>query len=189
MSVSASATDEELMRAFQGGDARAFEELYRRYRGTLYRFLVRQAGSVPAGEELYQDVWLTLANQRERWQPTATLRTYLYRIAHSRVVDHFRRQGRERGFLRVSLDNDDAPEPACPATSADSEWTRQATADAVRRCLDALPPEQREAFLLKEESELALADIAAVAGVGAETVKSRVRYAIARLRQCLAEWL
>lgn len=184
-----SLTDEQLMLAWQGGDARAFEQLYARYRGTLYRFLVRQAGSTSAGDELYQDVWMTLVRQRERWQPTATLKTYLYRIAHSRIVDHFRRQGRERGFLLVSLDADDAPELACAVTAADSAWTGQGTADAVRRCLDALPPEQREAFLLKEESELDLAAIAAATGVGAETVKSRVRYALARLRQCLAEWL
>ncbi|MFZ5757138.1 MAG: sigma-70 family RNA polymerase sigma factor [Pseudomonadota bacterium] len=184
-----SPTDEQLMLAFQGGDARAFETLYRRYRGTLYRFLVRQAGSSAAGDELYQDVWMTLVKQRERWQPTATLKTYLYRIAHSRIVDHFRRQGRERGFLLVSLDADGAPEPVCDTASADSAWTQQGTADAVRRCLDALPPEQREAFLMKEESELGLNDIAEATGVGPETVKSRVRYAIARLRQCLAEWL
>lgn len=177
------------MLAFQHGDARAFETLYRRYRSTLYRFLVRQTGNAAAGDELYQDVWMTLVNQRERWQPTASLRTYLYRIAHSRIVDHFRRQGRERGFLALSLDADDAPEPACPAGSADRAWKQQATADAVRRCLNELPPEQREAFLMKEESDLSLADIAAAVGAGAETVKSRVRYAIARLRQCLAEWI
>lgn len=189
MGDTATVSDEQLMLAFQAGDARAFETLYRRYRGTLYRFLVRQAGNAATGDELYQDVWMTLVNQRERWQPTASLKTYLYRIAHSRIVDHFRKQGRERGFLILSLDADDAPEPACPASAADSAWTQQATADAVRRCLDALPPEQREAFLLKEESELALADIAAIVDAGAETVKSRVRYAIARLRLCLAEWL
>lgn len=180
-------TDEQLMLAFQGGDARAFETLYRRHRGTLYRFLVRQTGSAATGDELYQDVWMTLVRQRERWQPTASLRTYLYRIAHSRIVDHFRAQGRERGFIAVSLDADDAPQVACTVSRADSDWTQQAAADAVRRCLDQLPPEQREAFLLREESELGLADIAASIGVGMETVKSRVRYAIARLRQCLAD--
>ncbi len=182
-------SDEALMLAFQQGDARAFETLYRRYRSTLYRFLVRQAGNSAAGDELYQDVWMTLVNQRDRWQPTASLRTYLYRIAHSRVVDHFRRQGRERGFIALSLDGDDAPEPACPSSRADSAWTQQATASAVQRCLEALPPEQREAFLLKEESDLSLAEIAVAIGTGTETVKSRVRYAVARLRQCLAEWL
>lgn len=182
-------SDEQLMLDFQQGDVRAFETLYRRYRGTLYRFLVRQAGNAAAGDELYQDVWMTVVNQRERWQPTASLKTYLYRIAHSRIVDHFRKQGRERGFVVMSLDADDAPEPACPVAAADSAWTQQATAEAVRRCLEALPLEQREAFLLKEESELALADIADAIGVGAETVKSRVRYAIARLRLCLAEWI
>ena len=176
------------MQAWQGGDAGAFETLYHRYRASLYRFLVRQAGGEAAGEELYQDVWMTLLRQRERWQPTATLKTYLYRIAHSRIVDHYRAQGRQRGFLAVAVEADEIAD-TCEASRADAAWTRNATADAVLRCLDALPPEQREAFLLKEESGLALGEITEVTGAPAESVKSRVRYAIVRLRRCLEGWL
>lgn len=179
------ASDEDLMRAFQGGDARAFDTLYRRYRGSLYRFLVRQCGNEATGDELYQDVWMTLVRQRERWEPTASLKTYLYRIAHSRLVDHYRRNNRQGGFLHLAIE--DAPEIAdtCALSAADAEWQRANVAESVRRCLDALPAEQREAFLLKEESELDLAQVAAATGVAPEAAKSRIRYAIRKLRQCL----
>jgi len=185
------ASDEELMHAWQSGDAGAFETLYRRYRGSLYRFLVRQAGGQESGEELYQDVWMTLVHGRDRWVPTATLKTYLYRIAHSRLVDHYRSRGQKERALEVSIDVDDAPEVAasCTFVQADAAWRTNSTGDAVRRCLDGLPPAQREAFLLKEESGLGLGEIAAVTGAEPETIKSRVRYAIARLRRCLEEWL
>lgn len=183
--------DEDLMRAWQRGDAGAFEILYRRYRGSLYRFLARQAGDHATGEELYQDVWMTLVRRRDQWTATAPLRTYLYRIAHSRLVDHYRRRSRSSHPLDVSIDAGGAAELAdeCRLSRADARWASTTTADAVRRCLEALPPAQREAFLLKEESELGLADIAAVTGAEAETIKSRVRYAIARLRRCLEGWL
>lgn len=184
-------TDEDLMRAWQGGDASAFEALYRRYRASLYRFLVRQAGGEAAGEELYHDVWMTLVRRREDWQPTAALKTYLYRIAHSRLVDHYRHHNRRSHPLDVSIDADDGPEPAdsCPTSRADARWEATGQAEAIRRCLDALPEAQREAFLLKEESEMGLAEIAEVTGAGVEAIKSRVRYAIARLRRCLEGWL
>lgn len=186
-----SVSDEDLMRAWQGGDALAFETLYRRYRGSLYRFLVRQAGGEATGEELYQDVWMTLVRRREHWTPTATLKTYLYRIAHSRLVDHYRSRDRRRRPLDVSIDAEGAPELAdtCALSPADAAWSLNRTAEAVRRCLEALPPAQREAFLLKEESGLGLSDIAVVTGAESETIKSRVRYAIARLRRCLEGWL
>jgi len=185
------ATDEDLMRAWQRGDASAFEILYRRYRGSLYRFLVRQAGGEAAGEELYHDVWMTLVRRRDQWTPTAALKTYLYRIAHSRLVDHYRHADRRRHPLDVSIDADGAAEvpDTCELSRADARWEKTSTAAAVHRCLETLPPAQREAFLLKEESELGLAEIAAVTGAEAETIKSRVRYAIARLRRCLEGWL
>ena len=184
-------SDEELMRAWQRGDATAFETLYRRYRGTLYRFLVRQAGAATAGEELYQDVWMTLVRRRDDWTPSAALKTYLYRIAHSRLVDFYRSRARGERALDVSIDADDAPELAdtCELSRTEAGWERATTADAVHRCLETLPAAQREAFLLKEESELGLAEIAAITGAESETIKSRVRYAIAKLRRCLEGWL
>lgn len=187
----AASSDEDLMRAWQRGDAAAFEALYRRYRGTLYRFLVRQAGSVERGEELYHDVWMTLVRTRDSWTPRASLRTWLYHIAHSRLVDHYRSRSRRERPLDVSIDGEETPElaDACPVRQADAARAASETGEALRRCLEALPPSQREAFLLKEESDLDLDEIAAVTGAGAETIKSRVRYAIGRLRRCLEGWL
>ncbi len=181
------ASDEDLMLSWQQGDPSAFDVLYRRYRGSLYRFLVRQAGGEAAADELYQDVWMTLVRRRDHWTPVATLKSYLYRIAHSRLVDHYRSRGRRSHPLDVSLDAENAPQLADECEIASE--AHRGTAEAVRHCLDGLPPAQREAFLLKEESGLALGEIAAVTGAETETVKSRVRYAIAKLRRCLEGWL
>lgn len=179
--------DEQLMRAYQNGDLGAFDLLYTRHRGTLFRFLVRQVGDSAIGEELYQDVWLTLIRRREHWQPRAKLKTYLYHIAHSRVVDHFRAHRRQGGIAQVSFDDGDAlGAEHCGLVAASDAIERYADVAALRRCLATLPPEQREAFLLREEADLGAPEIASITGVALEAVKSRVRYAIRRLRVCLA---
>lgn len=177
-------TDEDLMLAFQAGDAGAFDTLYGRYRGRLFRFLAHETGSRQAGEEIYQEAWLRVIRARDEYRVSARFSTWLYQIAHNCLVDHLRRQGRR---WRHEESHAEPPEAVCPLPTPEAEWERRATAQALARCLDALPPEQREVFLLREEAGLALAEIAGVTGSGLEATKSRLRYALARLRACLEE--
>lgn len=175
--------DEELMLAYQAGDAGAFDTLYQRHRGRLFRFLAREAGSREAGEEIYQEAWLRLIRLRESYRVEARFSTYLYRIAHSCLVDYLRRQGRlwQHEEARAELPGD----AACPLPSPEAEWGRQLTAQALARCMDTLPVEQREVFLLREEADCTLPEIAEITGSGLEAVKSRLRYALQKLRNCL----
>jgi RNA polymerase sigma factor (sigma-70 family) len=172
------APDEELMLAYQAGDARAFETLYARHRARLYRFVLRAVKTRQIAEELFQDVWLRAIEARRRYAPQARFRTWLYTIAHNRLVDHWRK----RGLALVDLEESDvAADGADPADHARSReaLTRFAAA------LSALPALQREAFLLHEESGLSVAEIAAATGTNAETAKSRLRYAMTKLKAAL----
>lgn len=175
--------DEDLMLAWQAGDAGAFDTLYERHRGRLFRFLVREAGSREAGEEIYQEAWLRLINGLDRYRVEARFSTYLFRIAHSCLVDHLRRQGRrwQHEEARAELPED----AVCALPTPESEWERRATARALEHCLGQLPLPQREVFLLREETGCSLAEIAAITGAGLEAAKSRLRYALAKLRDCL----
>lgn len=171
------------MLAFQAGDAGAFDTLYQRHRGRLFRFLVREAGSRENGEEIYQEAWLRLIGQREHYRVEAKFSTYIYRIAHSCLIDHLRKQGRLWKHEETVAELPD--EAACPLPTPESEWGRGLTARALSDCIATLPEEQREVFLLREEAELSLADIADITGAGIEAAKSRLRYALKKLRQCL----
>lgn len=175
--------DEELMLAWQAGDAGAFDTLYQRHRGRLFRFLAREAGSREAGEEIYQEAWLRLIRRRDDYRVEARFSTYLYRIAHSCLVDYLRRQGRlwQHEETRAELPED----AACALPTPEAEWGRQLTAQALARCMDTLPAEQREVFLLREEADCSLPEIAEITGSGLEAVKSRLRYALQKLRACL----
>ena len=181
------ATDEQLMLAYAAGDAAAFETLYLRHKGGLYRFVLRGIKERGIAEELFQEIWMRAIEARARYAPQARFTTWLYTIAHNRMVDHWRK----RGLSLVSLESEDPDDPAPPepVAAAAREPQRQAeTNEQLARmagALDALPPAQREAFLMREEAGLSLAEIAAATGANEETVKSRLRYAVAKLREAL----
>lgn len=175
-------SDETLMLAYGAGDVSAFEQLYGRHRDRLYRFLLRQLRNPALADELFQDVWQRLIASRERWQPDAPFGTWLYRIAHNRLADHWRAlQHRppapiDADARTARIPDDDTPE----RTLSEFEQRRQ-----LQLALDELPPEQREVVLLRLEQDLTLEEIGAITGVGRETVKSRLRYAMDKLRSRL----
>jgi RNA polymerase sigma factor (sigma-70 family) len=182
-------TDEALMLAYRDGEAGAFDVLYGRNRGKLYRYLAHQAAA--HADELFQDVWMRVIGARAGYEVTAKFSTWLFRIAHNRLMDHFRAQGRSLlEFAEPRGDDDDCPalDPPAPASAEpDALLTRKALAHRILAALEQLPAAQREAFLLAEEGGLSLEEIATATGVGKETAKSRLRYALARLRQTLKD--
>ena len=177
------ADDETLMLAYRDGDASAFDVLYRRHRQRLFHFLVRKTGSRETGEELYQEAWLRLIRHQREYQPTARFTTWLFTLAHSCLMDHFRKQGRIGQHEQTVDELPDAPACALQEPPARLESVR--AAQQFRVCLDGLPMEQREVFLLREEGDFSLPDIATITGQGLEAVKSRLRYALKKLRGCL----
>jgi RNA polymerase sigma-70 factor (ECF subfamily) len=181
----AETTDEELMLRYRYGDVAAFDLLYERHRGALFRYVMRHVSARAVAEEIYQDAWMNLINARDRYEVTAKFTTYLFHIAHNRIIDHYRRHPPLR---LVSLDQDDA-EDAAYAVPAPQSWQPEVEAESRQlgrhlvKALGRLPPDQRDAFLLHEEGGLTLEEIAHMTGVGRETVKSRLRYALLKLRE------
>jgi RNA polymerase sigma-70 factor (ECF subfamily) len=182
------ACDEDLMLAYRDGNAGAFDELYRRHKAPLYRYLLRQCRDAAAAEELFQDIWMNLIRARSGYTVTARFATYLYRLAHNRLIDHYRR--RVPAAL-VSFDDEDAaPEvPASRQSEPQVSYEARAQAKRVLQLLEALPAAQREAFILQHEAGMSIEQIAEATGVAHETAKSRLRYAMTKLREGMSEWL
>ncbi len=178
-------SDEALMLRYRNGEVRAFELLYERHKGPLFRFMLRQCAQRAVAEELFQDVWTNLIRSRERYRVRAKFTTLLYRMARNRLIDHHRSTGANPGH--------DAATSEAPAESAsagpgpENQLESQRAGARLRAQIASLPAEQRDAFLLREEGGLRLEQIADVTGVGTETVKSRLRYAVAKLKQALSE--
>jgi RNA polymerase sigma-70 factor, ECF subfamily len=184
-------TDEGLMLAYRDGDGAAFEALYARWRGPLYRYFLRQCGHTGQADELYQDVFMRVIGAAAGYEPSARFTTWLFRIAHNRLIDHWRKLGREPvDPLASGEDGEDcAFDPPAPANDAPERRAEQKQLGAaLLAALNELPEVQREAFLLAEEGGLTLEEIATISGVGRETIKSRLRYATAKLRTKLESW-
>jgi RNA polymerase sigma-70 factor (ECF subfamily) len=183
------ASDESLMIAYRDGDGDAFQVLYARHRGGLYRYLLRQCGVAALAEELFQDVWLNVIRASLRYSPDARFATYLYRIAHNRLIDHFRRAS-HRPSLECEGDEDPVANLAADGRQQpDARMESKAQVERFMTLLSGLPEAQREAFLMHEEAGLTVEEIARATGVNNETAKSRLRYAVAKLRRGLQEFV
>lgn len=182
-----SASDEDLMKRYATGESAAFAVLYARHKGPLYRYFLRQVRPAAVAEDLYQDVWTNVIRARERYEVQAKFTTWLYRLAHNRLIDHYRRTETGRPFHNPDPDDpllEEFPEDALQ--QPDNELDRKRMGRRLLEALEQLPVEQREAFLLREEAGFSLDEIAEVTGAGIEAAKSRYRYAIAKLRRALA---
>jgi RNA polymerase sigma-70 factor (ECF subfamily) len=188
MAADLSTSDEALMERYRDGDAGAFDALYARHKGGVFRYMLRLCGNRALAEELFQEVWMNLIRARETYTVQARFTTYLYRLAHNRLIDHYRSQS---ASLAASFDADDGPAledmPGArgddPAVSAEGREQAQ----RLMQLIAELPAPQREAFLMQQESDMTVEDIAQATGVNRETAKSRLRYAIAKLRSALRE--
>lgn len=169
------------MLSYTRGDADAFEVLYQRHKGPLYRFVLRQCGQQFA-DELFQDIWLKVINSRTRYKVKAAFKTWLYQIARNRIIDHYRRQN-----IRPVDNNTDKLASISDAGHMQPENRLIANNqhELLMQALSALPDEQKEVFLLKEEAGLGIEEIAITTGVTYEAAKSRLRYALNKLRQHL----
>jgi len=177
------------MLGYRDGDAGAFDSLFARHKGGLYRYLLRQCRDAALAQELFQDVWLNLIRARTGYTVQAKFTTYLYRLAHNRLIDHYRRHNRA---AVSSFDAEDGP--ALEELIDDCGQPPEAAYDARRQAAELLrlvadlPAPQREAFLLQQEGGMSVEEIAAATGVSRETAKSRLRYALGKLRQGMSRW-
>jgi RNA polymerase sigma-70 factor (ECF subfamily) len=193
--MSDAASDEELLAAYAAGDARAFGELYDRHERAIYRFFLRQGASRASADDLLQDTWLAVVRNAANFEPRAKFTTWLYTVARSKLIDQWRARDLAQS-LTADVHGEAANDstsllmdvPASDADRPDHQAIARAQAQAFVAAVESLPAAQREVFLLQAEGGMSLEDIAAATGTGHETVKSRLRYAMNKLRAAMEAW-
>jgi RNA polymerase sigma-70 factor (ECF subfamily) len=186
-------TDEDLMTAYQGGDVRAFERLLARHEKPVWNFLRRFSRDATAAEDLLQEVFLRVVKNGGEWKRSAKFSTWVYAIARNLCIDQSRRAVHRKaasldGPLRSDADAGEATlhdRLAAPQPGADAQAGDRQAAVRIDAALAALPDDQREVFLMREAMDMSFAEIAAVVGASEPTVKSRMRYALEKLRHAL----
>jgi RNA polymerase sigma-70 factor (ECF subfamily) len=188
VSLQDSDSDSDLMQRYANGDAQTFAILYARHKTPLYRYLQRICRNRDAVNDLFQETWSKVITSRDRYEARAQFTTFLFHIAHNCAVDYFRRAERQHlgrmddvTEMQEYLPNSDNERPEAQATESELRA-------AFKQALDELPEEQRNVFVLREESGLSLEEIGQVTGVTMETAKSRLRYALSKLRTTLKQF-
>lgn len=188
-------TDEALMAQYAQGQAAAFNALYARHELSVWRYVQRSVQNASTADELTQELWFAVARAAPSYEAGrngAKFRTWLFTLAHHRIVDHWRAF---KPHDSIAIDNDDdeavqlraqliADSGFGPVRQIESREQAQALIAAV----EALPREQREAFLMQAEGGLSVQEIADATGTTHETAKSRLRYARSKLKAELAEF-
>ena len=179
-------TDEALMLQYAQGDFGAFEQLYQRHKGGLYRYFLRQLADKTVAEDLFQDIWSKVISHAGQYQPSAKFSTWLYTLARHKVVDQVRHLKVVAKVIEQDQDEDtDLAQPAFEQHDPEQLLQGSKASAALKDCLAFLPLLQRECFLLKEEGGLSLDAIAQVVDASFEACKSRLRYAYDSLRTCI----
>ena len=191
--MSTELSDEMLMLRYRDGDLAAFQELYRRHKGGLYRFIGWRSPRAEWVDEIFQDSWAALHHARAGYQPQSGFRTYLYQIARNRLIDLLRQNqpllaaelgGDEDGDVLARLADAQAGEEG--QETPETALARKQDTASLQAAIRALPGEQREALVLQQFNGLSLEEIAQLTDTPVETIKSRLRYAMRKLRQQLA---
>jgi RNA polymerase sigma-70 factor (ECF subfamily) len=185
--------DIDLLRQYVAGDPEAFLVLFDRYRKPVYNFILRTVQDRTTAEDLLQDVFMRVIQRAQDFRGESKFKTWLYTIARNLCIDHIRKTNLRRN---VSLNGPSRSIENGPKREAhvqlvdhgpgvdrhtDSKKLREVIADAV----ETLPEEQREVFLMRQVQNMPFQEIANVVGVSENTIKSRMRYALERLRELL----
>ena len=199
--------DDQLMLAYAGGDTGAFDVLYARHEGALFCFVRRLLGQRLAAEvdEVFQETWVRIITARDSFSPQgAAWRTWAFTIAHNLAMDRLRASGRQM-IVHVHDDDDEGldavqrisgrllngqgqPVDAAHPSAEDEAFWRSA-GKRLLACLNELPDDQRAAFLLHHEDGFTVEAMAAALDIGFETVRSRLRYGLKKLRGCMERYL
>ncbi len=182
-------SDEQLMLCYAKGDSQAFEQLYLKHKGALYRYFVRQLGDKQLAEDLYQETWGRVIRAAANYEASAKFTTWLYRIAHNLLIDHVRAV---KPVDLIASDEDEAGLDTFVAGEQDKpdvQWQAAQKSLLLKTCIALLPQVQKEAFILNIEMGFTAAIISDIAGVTLEATKSRIRYAYQSLKDCVsAKW-
>jgi RNA polymerase sigma-70 factor (ECF subfamily) len=195
--VSRDDSDEGLMLRYQKGDVRSFELLLTRHRKPVFNFILRFVGDPAHSEDLLQEVFLRVIKGAEAYQKQAKFTTWLYTIARNLCVDAARRgKHRKAASLDVPMMNGDGKEgatlldvvPDPKATGSDRRVLDKELHGRLHGAIAKLSEDQREVFLMREFLDMPFKEIADVVGCPENTVKSRMRYALEKLREELEEY-
>ena len=181
-------TDEQLMTIFStpdnGHQQRAFETLYQRHKGPLFRFIKKSINNDQDAKEVFQELWYKVINSKQQYDPKQKFTTWVYTIARRLMIDQFRKTGRMAELTRIDTDTDKQIIDS-KTKQPENEFEAKQMAKELHHTISLLPANQRHTFVLKQESGLSIKEIAQMTSQPHEQIKSQYRYAVQKIKMAL----
>ncbi|MCF6300330.1 MAG: sigma-70 family RNA polymerase sigma factor [Proteobacteria bacterium] len=175
--------DEQLMLAFASSDHRAFEVLYQRHKGSLYRYFLKSCNTQSVAQELFQELWLKIIKHKSKYSTDYKFTTWAYRMARNQLIDWYRKNHNTNTLFDSNENDIEAVDLTLP--EPENEFERKKIAKSLKFEIGKLPFRQREVFLLHHDAGFTMQQIAEIIESNKEAVKSQYRYAISKLRLAL----
>jgi len=184
----AAPTDEELIGAFQRGDARAFDALVGRYKDQLTNFAFRFLGDFDEADDVVQETFIRVYRKGGAYRPIARFSTWIYTIAANLAKTHLRRLKRRSLFsLNRGREGSDEGDYDIPddRNPADRQAERSLEAAIIQKALDSIPAKYREVVVLSDIQDLSYEEICDITHLNIGTVKSRLNRGRGMLKRLL----
>jgi RNA polymerase sigma-70 factor (ECF subfamily) len=181
-------SDEELMRRTQNEDSQAFEILYERYSQSVLSYLYRMLGNLEDVESIGQEVFLRAFRFRATYRYPQKFSTWLFTITRNLAINQSRRRRRSpiRNVTELNLEGIDmSGDPYQVAAQATDDVEKQEEIAGVLKALDGLPTDQKEVIVLGIFQDLSYAEMEAITGTKAVTLRSRMFHGLKRLARAV----
>lgn len=182
-------TDDRLVQAYAQGDNKAFDVLLARHQTRLYSYIMQIVKNKDLADDIFQETFVkTIMTIRQgKYTDNGKFASWLLRIAHNLVIDHFR-QGKSQNIISTDDENVDLlnRKDLCDGTIEDF-IINDNIANDVRRLMHTLPESQREVLEMRFYRNMSFKEIADATNVSINTALGRMRYAIMNMRRIARE--
>ena len=183
-----SLSDEEAMQKFLEGDARAFDELVRRYQKPLLHFVYQKIGDREKAEDVVQDTFVRVYRHRKRFDQSKKFSTWIYIITERLVKNELRLRSRHPTVLISELRDESTERPwdwEDKAPRPDEVYRRRYLRQLVEEAIQELPQPSRQIFILRELRDKTYEEIGEIMGIAVGTVKSQLYRARVRFTKII----
>ncbi len=182
-------SDRELVEHYKRGNQASIETLINRHKNKVYTYILMTVKNTALAEDIFQDTFIKVIQSLDagRYQDNGRFLSWVIRIAHNLVIDHFRKQHQMSVFSNDDYENDLFNNARFSDSTVEEEIVQDQIYRDVRRLVDNLPEEQREVVILRHYAGLSFREIAEQTNVSINTALGRMRYALINMRKMISE--
>lgn len=183
-------SDYELVNRFVNGEGDAIEELIHRYKNKVYTYIYITVKNQHLAEDIFQDTFIKVIKslQEGKYSDNGRFLSWMMRIAHNLIIDHFRKEKQLNTCSNTMNDLDLFNSPKFSDENIEQVMINNQVLKDVRRLVDELPEDQKEIILLRHYGGLSFKEIADQTNVSINTALGRMRYAIINLRRLIEQY-